>query len=129
MSADSESGTDNSQYPTKKEMQRRSSDLARLSATAALERTRTASRTASSGLLALLARRMGRSVEEIAEKIPEDTIRRSKYPVTIVENDDGTMTFKHIVAESPDKQLVHAPTSPGGRDKQSVERGGVHIKH
>lgn len=55
----------------------------------------TASPTALSAQLVRLARRIGRPVEELAAKIPEDTLRRLKYPVRESENEDGSRTFEH----------------------------------
>lgn len=42
-----------------------------------------------------LASRLGTNPDELAAKIPEDTLRRTKFPVLEIENDDGTRTFKH----------------------------------
>lgn len=47
-----------------------------------------------SGQLQKLARRLGRNADDIAAKIDADTIRRTKYPVIEVVNDDGTITYR-----------------------------------
>ena len=49
-----------------------------------------------------LAKRLGKTPEEIAERIPEDTLRRSKYPVLEIVNEDGTRTYKHDSGVSED---------------------------
>jgi hypothetical protein len=41
-----------------------------------------------------LARETDTDVEELAKKIPADTIRRTKYPVRLVPQDDGTTLFE-----------------------------------
>jgi hypothetical protein len=42
-----------------------------------------------------LARRLDADPDELAKKIPADTLRRTKYPVIEIVNADGTRTFKH----------------------------------
>ena len=42
-----------------------------------------------------LARRLGKSPDEIAENLPDDTIRRLKYPVLEQRGRDGTRSFEH----------------------------------
>jgi hypothetical protein len=42
-----------------------------------------------------LARRLGADADELAAKIPPDTLRRTKYGVLETVNADGTRTFKH----------------------------------
>jgi len=55
-----------------------------------------ASSTASMAVpLLRLARRLGRSPEELARRIPPDTIRRLKYPYIEQPQPDGTTVFKH----------------------------------
>ena len=126
MNEDSERGT--STYPTQQELQRRkSSDRVKQLATSAAARTRDALPTERSGLLQWLADRLGKTVDELSEKIPADTVRRTRYPYTLQEDEDGGLTFKdpRII---PGKELQHAPTSPGTTDKQAVERGGVEVR-
>lgn len=50
-----------------------------------------------SAQLMRLAQRLGRDPDELAKKIPADTVRRTKYPVIEVVNDDGTRSFKHDI--------------------------------
>jgi hypothetical protein len=42
-----------------------------------------------------LARRLDCDPDELSERIPDDTLRRTKYPVTETVNEDGTRCFKH----------------------------------
>lgn len=42
-----------------------------------------------------LARRSGRDPEELAQRIPADTLRRLKYPMIQHINEDGTRRFEH----------------------------------
>jgi hypothetical protein len=42
-----------------------------------------------------LSRRLGRSPEELARRIPPDTLRRLKYPVLEEPQPDGSTIFKH----------------------------------
>lgn len=86
-----------SEYPSKQEMANRarsSSDPARPSEIAPAERRRAGSRTAMSGLVQRLARSLGRDPDELAAQIDPDLIRRTKYPVIEIRNEDGTTTFK-----------------------------------
>jgi len=50
-----------------------------------------------------LAQRMGTDPDELAARIDPDTLRRTKYPVIEIVNEDGTRTFKHDpqIAEGP----------------------------
>lgn len=52
-------------------------------------------RRAMSAQVQRLARRLGTSPDEIAAKIPPDTLRRTQYPVIETVNEDGTRSFKH----------------------------------
>ena len=75
-----------------------SSDQAKRRETGAREPGAAASpigRRALSGQVVRLAKRLGKTPEEIAETIPEDTLRRTKFPVIEVLNEDGTRTYKH----------------------------------
>jgi hypothetical protein len=47
-----------------------------------------------SGQLQRLARRLGKSPDDLAAKIDADVIRRTKYPVIVEENPDGTITYR-----------------------------------
>lgn len=102
---------------------RKSSDLARRAATEQVARAR--ARRLSSGLIEWLAKRLGKSTDELLDKIDPDTVRRTKYPVETVENDDGTTTFKDPKVR-PNMQVLHAPTTPGS--KRDEVRGGVVVK-
>jgi hypothetical protein len=75
-----------------------SRDPEKLSATVSRARGGIVSRTAKRALSAQvlrLARRLERDPDELAKKIPADTLRRTKYPVIEQVNEDGTRTFKH----------------------------------
>ena len=47
------------------------------------------------GQVLRLARRLGRNPEELAKSLPEDTLRRLKYPVLESRTPDGKREFKH----------------------------------
>jgi len=49
------------------------------------------------GPLLRLAKRLGEDPDELAKRIPADTLRRLKYPVIESVNDDGTRSFKHDI--------------------------------
>ena len=59
-----------------------------------------------------LARRSGSDPEVLAERIPEDTLRRLKYPMHVHVNEDGTRSFEH------DLGIVE-----GAKSLLSVDRG------
>lgn len=69
----------------------------------------TGSPTALSAQLVRLARRLGRPAEELAAQIPEDTLRRLKYPLLESMNEDGTRSYAHDpgIVEAR-KSLLHA---------------------
>jgi hypothetical protein len=50
-----------------------------------------------------LALRLGKDPDEIAAKIPEDTIRRLRYPVIERELEDGTREFEHDLGIEHDR--------------------------
>lgn len=52
-------------------------------------------RTVLSAVVQRLARSEGISAEELAERIPDDTIRRTKYPVNERVLPDGSTLFEH----------------------------------
>lgn len=52
-------------------------------------------RRAMSAQVQRLARRLGSDPDELAQKLSPDTLRRTKYPVLEIVNEDGTRTFKH----------------------------------
>jgi hypothetical protein len=78
------------------------SDQERLSVTAGQPAAPRAGRNVSAQLMRL-AQRQGIDPDELAQKIPADTVRRTKYPVIEVVNEDGTRSFKHDpgVTEGP----------------------------
>lgn len=55
-----------------------------------------AKRTVLSAFLQRLARALGVPAEELAKKIPDDTIRRTKFPVVIEQLEDGKYKFKYV---------------------------------
>lgn len=85
-----------SEYPAKEEMDRRRredpvySDLERLHATGRTDPT--AHR--ATPQLVRLASRLGRDADELAKKIPADTLKRTRYPVIEEKLPDGRRTFK-----------------------------------
>src|ERR1019366_2574361 len=52
-------------------------------------------RTVMSGLVLRLALKLGRGPEALAKLIPEDTIRRTKFPVQEHLEADGSVEFSH----------------------------------
>jgi hypothetical protein len=52
-----------------------------------------------------LAKRLGVPADELAKTIPADTLRRTKFPVTEQDNEDGTTSFTHPT------QVIVAPRS------------------
>lgn len=44
-----------------------------------------------------LAGRLGVDPDFLAERIPEDTIRRTKFPAIEIVNEDGTRSFRHDI--------------------------------
>jgi hypothetical protein len=47
-----------------------------------------------SGFVLRLAERLGKNPDELAARIPTDTLRRTKYPV-LESEEDGYRSFKH----------------------------------
>lgn len=86
-----------SEYPSRQEMrsrERSSSDPARPPATERAGRTRAGKPTAMSGIVQRLALKLGKDPVELAEKIDPDVIRRTKFPVIELVDEDGKITFK-----------------------------------
>lgn len=85
-----------SEYPTKQEMERRRredpvfSDLERLHATGSVEPTRHRA----TAQIVRLANRLGVDADELAKKIPADTLRRTRFPMIEEKLPDGRRTFK-----------------------------------
>jgi len=90
------------------------SDRARQRVTALRGPRQGASRIARSAAYVLdLASRANVDPAELADRIPEDTLRRLKYPYITTEQEDGTRTFKHDIGIITD----------GRRDLRSTDRG------
>lgn len=74
------------------------SDRAKQRATALRDKRRGTSRVAKSAAHVLdLARRAGVDAEELASRIPADTLRRLKFPFLTQVEEDGTRTYKHDI--------------------------------
>lgn len=60
------------------------------------------------GIIQRLALATGRDPNELADSIPEDTLRRLKFPVTTQVAQDGSLTFKEpaVVIEGGKKSLL-----------------------
>jgi hypothetical protein len=52
-----------------------------------------------------LAKRLGRDPDELAAELPEDTIRRLKYPVLEHVEKDGSRAFDHDIGIQVDGRL------------------------
>ncbi len=76
---------------------RASSDQERLSETVKAVRGGTASRIASSAVLVRLASDLGISPQDLALRLSDDTIRRTKYPVHEQRQPDGRIIYVHPV--------------------------------
>jgi hypothetical protein len=57
------------------------------------------------GQLLRLARRLGLDPDELAQKIPADTIRRLKYPVLEQRERDGARGFEHDIGIKTDGRI------------------------
>lgn len=53
-----------------------------------------------------IAKRLHVDPDELARKIPEDTLRRTKYGVIEIENEDGTRSFKHDPGVETDRRMA-----------------------
>lgn len=60
-----------------------------------------------SGQVQRLARRIGADPDELAKKIPSDTLRRTKYPVIETVNADGTRSFRHDLGIEEGRRALH----------------------
>lgn len=86
-------------------------DLERLSEIASPGSTRGTSRIARSAAhVQALAARLGKDAEELASRIPADTLRRLKYPVLAHENPDGSVSYTR------DPGIVEGVISTVGKD-------------
>jgi hypothetical protein len=72
-----------------------------------------------------IARALGRDAEELAKKIPEDTLRRLKYPLLEHKDETGRLMFKHDVGVVRDgrQALTATDRAHGGIEKGSSGRG------
>ncbi len=89
--------TDNSQYPAKKELERRQSS-------AKAKRPATERRVMSAPVQRL-AERLG--VDPDALKLDPDTVRRTQYPVKEIENEDGTVTYEEDLGITEGPRALH----------------------
>jgi hypothetical protein len=115
-----------SEYPPKKDLEKRRSDpngvysdQARLTETGALVPGREGSRTAPSEptpQVTRLARRLDVDADELASKIPPETLRRTRYPLIERRMEDGTTVFNH------DLGIVEAPQSLVAPDRAEVPK-------
>lgn len=81
--------------PTHEGLASSSSVQVKLSATSPAGRPLGIKRIVMSALIQRLARSLGASSTDLAESIPDDTIRRTKYPVREKSMLDGTTLFEH----------------------------------
>ena len=56
-----------------------------------------------------LARRLRSDPDELASKIPPDTLRRTKFPVIETVNEDGTRSFKHDLGIEERRRAEYRP--------------------
>lgn len=91
----------------------------------ASSRERAASRTRAKNAAQIqaLAARLGLDAEELAKKIPEDTIRRLKYPMIEQTDDEGRSVFKHDIGIVTD---VRTPLLAVDRAHEAIEKGTAH---
>ena len=105
----------NSAYPDKAEMARRA---------AKMTPPEEPGPRSPSGLISWLAKRLKQPVGLVMSRIDDDTLRRTKYPFTAVDNGDGTTTFKEVWKVGSGRK--NAPTTPGSRRDEF--RGGVRVQ-
>ena len=93
----------------------------RLHETSAAEPGATASRTAQAAHVQALAASLGVDAEELARRIPEDTLRRLKFPVLEqVDPESGLPVFKHDPGIIEDARI--ALLKPD-RAHEAIEKG------
>jgi hypothetical protein len=85
--------------PFEQEARKTPSDLERQSATGDLAPMQGGTRTVPKGrrmsaTVMRVARRLQRDADEIAKQIPDDTLRRTKYPVIEEVQPDGSILYK-----------------------------------
>jgi hypothetical protein len=86
-----------------------SSDPERLRETSARAPGATGSRAgqrAMSAQVQRLAKRLDKDPDELAKKIPADTLRRTKYPVIEQVDEQGRRTFKHDTGIEDDGRIA-----------------------
>src|SRR5262245_42122843 len=116
---------DRSQYPPPEEMERRKrKERAQRAAIAAEEAQPDGSRRAMSGLILWLAGRLGQKPEQLAARIDDDTIRRTKYPYVRAQQPDGTTVFREVASKPG--TLLASPVEEGS--SLDDERGGIEIR-
>lgn len=67
-----------------------------------------------------LAKAQGLDAEELAKKIPEDTLRRLKFPVLEQKDANGLSTFKHDIGVVRDGRTALIGTD---RAHEAIEKG------
>ena len=133
MSADSERSTDTpSTDPINHEANRwlHQDESGRLSETRTAGHGRGTRRTAQNApTVQALAARLGRSAEDVASSIPEDTLRRCKYPVIRIPHADGSVSYERDVAARPglissySTDFSHGKIDPASAPKVRDEQG------
>lgn len=106
--------SDNSAYPDARELARRAAQAPPPAEPSARS---------PSGLVSWLARRLKTPVELLASRIDDDTLRRTKYPFTAIDNGDGTTTFKEVTLK-PGRRAT--PMQEGSRLDEF--RGGIRVQ-
>lgn len=114
-----------SRYPDPEELERRQQIERREAETQEDARSGFDDPPAISGLVVWLARRLGEDPHSLARRWPADTLRRTKYPFASEALEDGSTRFRSV-GLIEDKQLIHAPTTPGSN--RDWMRGGIEVK-
>lgn len=96
-------------------------DQGRLHETSAADPGATASRTAQAAHVQALAARLHVPAEQLAERIPDDTLRRLKYPVIEqTDPDTGLPVFEHDIGVIKDARIGSMKTD---RAHEAIEAG------
>jgi len=119
------SDSDNSSYPEPGEIERRRKATDAAQAAARAGGHHDGSHHPMSGLILWLAKRLGVQPNQLAARIDDDTIRRTKYPYLAQDNGDGTTSFSQVAVQ-PGKYRLTAPVSEGS--KRDAHRGGTEIR-
>lgn len=111
------------------------SERERLNATAKAVSTRATSpavkRGAQAARIQALAARLGEDAEELASRIPDDTLRRLKYPVLVQPQEDGTTQFKHdlgVIRGDTRRSLLATDHIHEETEKQARSERGRFVK-